>query len=42
MMFETDHEIIRKAHDDDIAAAVLFAPPFDSKVQDIAQVHIRK
>ena len=42
VMLETDHEIIRKAHYHDIAAAVVFTPPLDPKVKDIMEVHIRK
>jgi hypothetical protein len=42
VVLETDHKIIGKTHNHDIAATMSFTPPFDPQIEDIVQVHIRK
>ncbi len=39
---KADHEVIRIAHDDHIAAAAVVPPPLDPQVEDIMQEHVRQ
>ena len=42
LMLKTDHEIVRVAHDDHVAAAAVASPPFNPEIENVVQVHVRK